>query len=220
MADGRLLHLRDTYPSRPPQPRYVAGELRQVRAAAWDAGLAGLRASAEARASGSAGAHDRAAAQRKLAVGYQVLERAYGRRETVFAQTMADRADWDKATRAQRQLAVAADAELRRRYPRQYFAPLRSAEPEPATQTQRATACRPETSHPARSTSGSRTWPPGTGPSPTGSPTGRARRSRPRIPATATSARRSPPDQPAQGPICSRPSPEIPPSPRMASNAR
>ena len=44
---------------------------------------------------------------------------------------MADRADWDKATRAQRQLAVAADAELRRRHPGQYFAPLRSAEPEP-----------------------------------------------------------------------------------------
>ena len=50
---------------------------------------------------------------------------------------MADRADWDKATRAQRQLAIAADAELRRRHPGQYFAPLRSAEPEPATQAQR-----------------------------------------------------------------------------------
>ena len=42
---------------------------------------------------------------------------------------MADRADWETATRAQRQLAVAADAELRRRHPGQYFAPLRSAEP-------------------------------------------------------------------------------------------
>ena len=38
----------------------------------------------------------------------------------------------------QRQLAVAADAELRRRHPGQYFAPLRSAEPRPATGTQRA----------------------------------------------------------------------------------
>ena len=51
---------------------------------------------------------------------------------------MADRADWDTATRAQRQLAVAADAELRRRHPGQYFSPLRSAEPEPATGAQRA----------------------------------------------------------------------------------
>ena len=68
---------------------------------------------------------------------YQALERAYRQRETVFAQTMADRADWDTATRAQRQLAVAADAELRRRHPGQYFSPLRSAEPEPATGAQR-----------------------------------------------------------------------------------
>jgi hypothetical protein len=50
---------------------------------------------------------------------------------------MGDRADWDAATRAQRHLAVAADAELRRRHPDQRFAPLRSAEPEPATQAQR-----------------------------------------------------------------------------------
>jgi hypothetical protein len=51
---------------------------------------------------------------------------------------MADRADWDTATRAQRHLAVAADAALRRRHPDQRFSPLRSAEPEPATETQRA----------------------------------------------------------------------------------
>jgi len=51
---------------------------------------------------------------------------------------MADRAEWESATRRQRQLAVAADAELRRRHPGQYFAPLRSAEPEPATGAERA----------------------------------------------------------------------------------
>jgi len=50
---------------------------------------------------------------------------------------MADRADWDAATRAQRHLAVAADAELRRRHPEQPFTPLRSAEPQPAIQAQR-----------------------------------------------------------------------------------
>ena len=50
---------------------------------------------------------------------------------------MADRADWDAATRQQRYLAVAADAELRRRHPEQRFTPLRSAEPQPATQAQR-----------------------------------------------------------------------------------
>ena len=55
---------------------------------------------------------------------------AYRQREAVFAAVMADRADWDAATRAQRQLAVAADAELRRRHPGQQSPPLRSAEPD------------------------------------------------------------------------------------------
>ncbi len=39
---------------------------------------------------------------------------------------------------AQRHLALAADAELRRRNPGQHYAPLRSAEPQPGTDTQRA----------------------------------------------------------------------------------
>ena len=140
MPDGRLLHLRDTYPVETAwAPRYVGDELRQVRAAAWDARLAGLRAAAEARAAAERGDQGHAAAKHKLAAGYQALEQAYRQRETVFAQTMADRADWDAATRAQRHLAVAADAELRRRHPGQHFSPLRSAEPEPepATSAQR-----------------------------------------------------------------------------------
>src|SRR4029077_12098611 len=83
------------------------------------------------------GDRSHAAAGHKLAAGYQALEQAYRQRETVFAQARAARAAWDPAPRAQRQLAVAADAELRRRHPGQYFAPLRSAEPEPAPATQR-----------------------------------------------------------------------------------
>ena len=194
MTDGRLLHLRDAYPIETAwAPRYVGDELRQVRAAAWDARLAGLRAAAEARAAEHRGDHDHAAAQHNLAAGHQALERAYRQRETVFVQTMADRADWDTATRAQRQLAVAADAELRRRHPGQHFPPLRSAEPEPPPALSAPSSPSPQTSHPPRSTSGSRTWPLGTGPSPASSPTGRARRSRPTTPTTLTSARRSPP---------------------------
>jgi hypothetical protein len=50
---------------------------------------------------------------------------------------MADRAEWEAATSQQRHLAVAADAELRRRHPGRYHAPLRSAEPAPATSAQR-----------------------------------------------------------------------------------
>ena len=66
------------------------------------------------------------------------MEDAYRDRERVFAGVMADRADWEAATRAQRHLAVAADAELRRRHPEQRFTPLRSAEPPAATDAQRA----------------------------------------------------------------------------------
>ncbi|HET9974659.1 MAG TPA: AAA family ATPase, partial [Streptosporangiaceae bacterium] len=120
LPDGRLLHLRETYPVETAwAPRYVGGELRQVRAAAWNAHLAALRASAEANAASGRGQRDAAARQRELADSYHALHQACRQRETVFADAMADRADWDAATRVQRQLAVAADAELRRRHPDQ-----------------------------------------------------------------------------------------------------
>ena len=138
MPDGRLLHLRDTYPVETAwAPRHVGDELRQVRAAAWTARLAALRASAEAKAASGRGQHDIADRQQDLAGSYHALHDVCRQRESVFAATMADRADWDAATRAQRQLAVAADAELRRRHPGQRFTPLRSAEPQPATQAER-----------------------------------------------------------------------------------
>jgi hypothetical protein len=139
MPDGTLLHLRDTYPIETAwAPRYVGDELRQARAAAREARLAGLRAAAEAAAAADRGDPGTAARQHELAASYHALHHAYRQREEVFAAVMADRADWDAATRAQRHLAVAADAELRRRHPGQHHPPLRSAEPEPATETQRA----------------------------------------------------------------------------------
>jgi hypothetical protein len=68
MPDGRLLHLRDTYPVETAwAPRYVGDELRQVRAAAWNAHLAGLRADAEAKAADGRGQRDAAARQQELA---------------------------------------------------------------------------------------------------------------------------------------------------------
>ena len=138
MPDGMLWHLRDTYPIETAwAPQWVGDELRQVRAAARDAHLAGLRAAAEAQAARQRGHHAEAARQHELAGSYQALHDAYRQRETVFATTMADRDDWEKATVQQRHLAVAADAELHRRHPGQRYPPLRSAEPEPATGTQR-----------------------------------------------------------------------------------
>jgi conjugative relaxase-like TrwC/TraI family protein len=138
IPDGMLLHLRDTYPIETAwAPPWVGDELRQVRAAARDARLASLRAAAEAHAARQRGHHPDAARQHELAGSYQALHDAYRQREDMFAATMADRADWDAATRTQRHLAVAADAELRRRHPAQHYPPLRSAEPQLATDTQR-----------------------------------------------------------------------------------
>jgi hypothetical protein len=74
MPDGRLLHLPDTYPVETAwAPQYVGDELRQVRAAAREVRLAGLRASAEAAAAATRGDHDTAARQQDLAVSYHVL---------------------------------------------------------------------------------------------------------------------------------------------------
>ena len=71
-----------------------------------------------------------------------------------------------------------------------------------------------------RSTSGSPTWPPGTRPSPKGSPTSRARPSRLKTPTMATSARRYPPGPARSGSrSCGRPSPRSR-RPRRSSGGR
>jgi len=139
MPDGRLLHLRDTYPIETAwAPQWVGDELRQVRSGARDAGLAAAQADAEAAAAERSGHQQAAARHRVLAASYRAMAEAYRDRERVFAGVMADRADWEAATRAQRHLAVAADAELLRRHPEQRFTPLRSAEPPAATAAQHA----------------------------------------------------------------------------------
>jgi hypothetical protein len=136
---GLLLHLRDTYPVETAwAPQYVGDELRQIRDAAWDARLTSLRAAADAHAAQLRGDHRQAIRDQERSHSIRALEEAYRQRETVFAAVMADRTEWKAATRQQRHLAVAADAELRRRHPGQYYAPLRSAEPVPATGAQHA----------------------------------------------------------------------------------
>jgi hypothetical protein len=50
---------------------------------------------------------------------------------------MADRQEWEHATAGSRHLAIAADAELRRRHPNRKIEPLRSAEPASARGTDR-----------------------------------------------------------------------------------
>ncbi len=96
-----------------------------------------LSADAEAHAAKQRRDHDEANRKRELAASYQAVHDAYRQRESVFTPFMADRTEWEHVTRQQRHLAVAADAELRRRHPDQPFPALRSAEPESATQAQR-----------------------------------------------------------------------------------
>jgi hypothetical protein len=81
--------------------------------------------------------HQQAIRDQERSRSYRALEDAYRQRESVFA-VMPDRTEWEAVTRQQRHLAVAADRELRRRHPGQYFTPLRSAELAPATSALRA----------------------------------------------------------------------------------
>jgi hypothetical protein len=61
----------------------------------------------------------------------------YQQQETLFAQTMTDRREWEHATGHSRRLAVAGDAELRRRHPDLRIEPLHSAEPVPVSDIDR-----------------------------------------------------------------------------------
>ena len=73
--------------------------------------------------------------QAELAASYQALRDHYRQREQILTQTMADRNEWEHVTARSRHLAIAADAELRRRYPQQKIDPLYSAEPAPLCNT-------------------------------------------------------------------------------------
>jgi hypothetical protein len=132
MPDGRLWLLRDTYEAETAwAPRYVGNELRLSRLGAFDASLGALRADAEADAARKAGDHARAERHATLAASYRALQGLYQQREQNLTRAMADRQEWEHTTALSRHQAITADAELRRRHPRQKIEPLRSAEPAP-----------------------------------------------------------------------------------------
>jgi len=110
-------------------PRHVGRELRAIRSSADDAGLAGIRSQAEERVARQRGQDEIAARHAALARSYAAMEAFYRQHETELEQTMQARRDWEHATEQPRRLAVASDAELRRRHPGQRLEPLRSAEP-------------------------------------------------------------------------------------------
>ena len=136
MPDGRLWLARDSYAAQSAwAPRHVGKELRLSRLGAFDAALGVIRASAEADAARKTGDHDRAARHEDLAASYRALRDHYQQQEQGFAQAMTDRQEWEQATAGSRRLAIAADAELRRRYRK--IEPLRSAEPAPVSDAER-----------------------------------------------------------------------------------
>ena len=139
MPDGRLWLIRDTYATETRwAPRHVGRELRLARLGAHNADCDAIRAEAEAAAARKHGNQERADRHQYWAAAYQAMRRRYREQEETFAATMDDRHEWEHATGHSRHLAVAADAELRRRHPGQQIEPLRSAEPAPVSEPERA----------------------------------------------------------------------------------
>src|SRR6266498_465468 len=85
-----------------------------------------IRSAAEAKVAGTGGDHESAARREHLTRSARSLEGLYRRQEEELANTQEDRELWEKITQGPRHLAVAADSELRRRYPEQKITPLRS----------------------------------------------------------------------------------------------
>ena len=138
MRDGRLWLIRDTYAAETAwAPRHVGRELRLARLGEANADLGAIRAAAEADAARKAGDRARAGRHEELAASYRAMGSRYRQQETLFDQTMTDRTEWEHATEHSRRLAIAADAELRRRHPETTIEPLHSAEPFPANDTDR-----------------------------------------------------------------------------------
>ena len=138
MRDGRLWLIRDTYAAETAwAPRHVGRELRLARLGAANADQSAIRAAAEADAARKVGADARAGRHEVLAASYRAMADCYQRQETIFVRTMADRLEWEHATGHSRRLAIAADAELRRRHPDLKIGPLHSAEPVPVSDIDR-----------------------------------------------------------------------------------
>ncbi len=138
MRDGRLWLIRDTYAAETAwAPCHVGRELRLARLGAANADLGAIRAAAETDAARKAGDQARAGRHEELAASYRAMGNRYRQQETLFAQTMTDRTEWEHATEHSRRLAIAADVELRRRHPELKLEPLQSVEPVPVNDIDR-----------------------------------------------------------------------------------
>jgi hypothetical protein len=130
LPDGALWQARAAYQAATEwAPRHSGRELALVRASGSDARLSAVRARAEASIARRRGHTAQARRHAALARSYTAMASFYQAQEAELDATMTLRRQWEQATHNTRQLAIAADTELRRRHPRQPIEPLRSAEP-------------------------------------------------------------------------------------------
>ena len=126
-TDGDLWLRRSTYERETAwAPPHVTEELRLMRTAERDAHVNAIRADHETRAAKDeqiAGRH------RQLAAIWRALEAKAAGEAEMFAAVQATRRQWETVTETTRTMAIAADAELRRRHPGMQIEPLR---PHPA----------------------------------------------------------------------------------------
>src|SRR5206468_3108044 len=104
------------------------------------AALSAIRAAAEADTARKADDRGRAARHEHLAASYCAMRDHYQLQEQALAQAMADRQEWEQVTAGSRRLAIAADAELRRRHPDRRSPPLQGSSSTPLSTTSNPTA--------------------------------------------------------------------------------
>ena len=122
-ADGELWLRRGTYERETAwAPPHVAEELRLMRKAARDAHVGAVRAEHEIAAAAD---EQTASRHRQLARIWRALEVKATQEASMFAAAQATRREWESVTEPTRQIAVAADLELRRRHPSLQLEPLR-----------------------------------------------------------------------------------------------
>jgi hypothetical protein len=122
-TDGDLWLRRGTYERETAwAPPHAAEELRLMRLTERDAHVNAIRAEHESRAAKD---EQIAARHQQLAGIWRALEAKASKEAAMFTAVQDTRQQWEAVTETTRRIAIAADIELRRRYPGMQFEPLR-----------------------------------------------------------------------------------------------
>jgi len=127
LPDRSLVLMAESYKNETAwAPPHVGRHLRDVRLGRETMRLQRIRAEAEAEAAGDQAVVER---HRGLAREAKVLEVLYQAHEKILDGAQADRETYEKFSAGPRGIAVRAQAEIQRRYPKMKIKPLESAEP-------------------------------------------------------------------------------------------